>query len=69
MLDLLEKGAEINSKDNDGVSMTILLKVDLISHISRKVLYLSLILFTMQFENSRNIRNLFTSTIFISLIT
>ena len=66
MLDLLKQGAEISSKDNDGVSMTILLTVDL---ISRKVLYLSLILFNIPFENSRNIRNLYTYTIFTSLIT
>ena len=68
MLDLLEKGAEINSKDNDGVSMTILLTVDLISHISRKVLYLLLILFNMPFEVAET-SGLFTSTIFTSLIT
>ena len=49
MLDLLEKGAEINSKDNNGVSMTKLLTVDLISRISRKVLYRSLILLIIDF--------------------
>ena len=65
VLDLLEKGADIDSKDTDGVSMTILLTVDLISRISRKVLYLLLICHLKTAETS----GLFTSTIFTSLIT